>query len=455
MKESNNPSGADLNRRDFLKGSSLATLATLLTIPADQAKATAVGEDGLEAPEVTCAVIGLGFWGRERILPTLDRIPGAQIAAICDNFPPLLRRTARNFPNAEQTDDYRKILANDDIQAVIVATPTHLHKEIVIEALQAGKHVYCEAPLAHTIEDAAAIAQAAKDAHKVTFQAGLQNRSDPQRQFLLDFVRAGALGQTVMARAQWHKKTSWRQLSGVPGREKDANWRLDQETSLGLIGEIGIHQLDMATLFLRAKPEAVTGFGSILHWRDGRDVADTIQSVIEFPGGKNLVYHATLANSFDGEYEVYYGTHAAIMIRDDKAWMFKETDSPLLGWEVYARKDSFHQESGIALVMDATQLAAQGEQNPDSLPPRKDALYHALGNFLYNADQHGGAVEDFSMAFDPNDRPALERHLADLNFLRAAGYKEGYEATVLAIKANESVTSGKRLILPKELLQFV
>jgi predicted dehydrogenase len=454
MKESTNPSGSELNRRDFLKGTSLATLATLLTAPAPVAQAALNDEDELEAVDINCAVIGLGFWGRERILPTLDRIPGAQVSAICDNFPPFLRRAARNFPDAEQTEDYRKILENDDIQAVIVATPTHQHKEIVIEALQAGKHVYCEAPLAHTIEDTAAIARAAKDAFKLVFQPGLQNRSDPQRQFLLEFVRAGALGQPVMARAQWHKKQTWRQLAANPEREKIANWRLNQATSLGLIGEIGIHQLDMANLFLNARPKASTGFGSVLYHRDGRDVADTIQSVIEYPGGVNLIYHATLANSFDSDYEIYYGSHAAIMIRDDKAWMFKETDSPLLGWEVYARKDMFHHESGIALVMDATKLAAQGEQSAEALPAKKDALYHALRNFLYNASQYSGAVEDFNLAFDPNDRPALEKHLASLKLDRAAGYREGYQATVFAIKANEAITNGKRVDIPRELLQF-
>ena len=64
---------------------------------------------------------------------------------------------------------------------MIIATPTHQHKEIALDALKAGKHVYCEAPLAHTIEDARAIAQAAKAARQQIFQAGLQNRADPER----------------------------------------------------------------------------------------------------------------------------------------------------------------------------------------------------------------------------------------------------------------------------------
>ena len=65
---------------------------------------------------------------------------------------------------------------------------------------------------------------------------------------------------------------------------------------------------------------------------------DTVQAVFEFPGGVRMIYDATLANSFDGEYEMLYGSDAALMMRESKAWMFKEVDSPLLGWEVYADK---------------------------------------------------------------------------------------------------------------------
>ena len=209
---------------------------------------------------------------------------------------------------------------------------------MVLAALKAGKHVYCEAPLAGSIEDAREIALAAKAAKQSVFQCGLQMRSDPQRHFLLPFIRSGALGKTVQARAQWHKKTNWRSASPNPDREKALNWRLSQATSLGLIGEIGSHQIDQAGWFLNALPTAVTGFGSLAFWTEDRDVPDTVQAVLEFPAGVRMIYDATLANSFDGEYELLFGSDAAVMMRDGKAWMFKEVDSPLLGWEVYAAK---------------------------------------------------------------------------------------------------------------------
>jgi len=207
----NNPAPEPIgfNRRDFLKGGSLAAMMAMMGgVPLLAQTDTPPAESSAPGPKTKLAVIGLGPWGRE-ILDQLGRLPQADVAAICDNYPAMLRRSADKAPEAATTEDYRTILDNKDIAAVIVATPTPLHRDIVIAALQAGKHVYCEAPLANTMEDARAIAQAAKNAPGQVFQVGLQARSDPQRHFLLPFIRSGALGRPVMARSQWHKKQSW------------------------------------------------------------------------------------------------------------------------------------------------------------------------------------------------------------------------------------------------------
>ena len=98
-------------------------------------------------------VIGCGAWGRE-ILTHLATLPRAEVVAVCDHYESFLNRAKNAAPKAEGYLDYEKLLENKDVQAVIVATPTHQHKEIVLAALAANKHVYCEAPLAH-IPDAA------------------------------------------------------------------------------------------------------------------------------------------------------------------------------------------------------------------------------------------------------------------------------------------------------------
>jgi predicted dehydrogenase len=450
----NAETSSDLNRREFLRGGSFATLMTLLggVEILSRTPARAADLDTLVPFQINCAVIGLGTWGRE-ILATLARLKTAQVTAVCDTYPASVKRAANAAPNAKGVDDYRKILEDKEVKAVIVATPTHQHKEIVLAALQAGKHVYCEAPLANSIDDARAIARAAKESRKLVFQAGLQNRSDPQRRFLIDFIRAGAYGKPIKARVQWHKKQSWRLSSPNPERELEINWRLNKAISLGLVGELGIHQIDAASWFLNQQPVSVAGFGSIINWKDGREVADSVQALFEYPGGAALTFESTLANSFDADYEVYYGTDAAIMVRGPKAWMFKEVDSPLLGWEVYARKDTFYKETGIALIANATKLTNITEKATDEAIYTSTPLYFALESFLTNVNTVATAVDDFSATFDASDKAALEKFLADLKLTPAAGYADGYAATVMAIKANEAVVKGEKTVIGKELLE--
>jgi predicted dehydrogenase len=443
----------DLTRRDFLRGGSFAAMLSALGAvelrAQDKPKEEGATQYQTAGHPVNIGVIGCGVWGRE-IIDVLSRLPNAPVVALCDTYEAFLRRANKLAAHARPFTDYKELLAQPDVQAVVVATPTHLHKEIVLAALQAGKHVYCEAPLAHTVEDARAIAAAARAAVKVNFQPGLQTRSDPQRHFLLEFVRTGAIGKDTMVRAQWHKKESWRRAAPSSEREREINWRLRRDVSTGLAGEIGIHPIDATNWFLNARPVSVHGFGSNILWKDGRDVPDTIQAVIEYENGVRMFYDCLLTNSFDGEYEMFYGTDAALMLRGSRAWLFKEVDSPLLGWEVYAKKEQFHRETGIVLVANATKLAAQTENPDDNAEPQNTALQSALASFVHNAHTHRAGVEDFISNFG-DDLDGLKQYLATLKSARlpAAGVAEGLEATIIAVKTNEAIVKGQKITFDK------
>lgn len=447
---------SEINRRDFIRGSSAASLMALV----GGAPLAARAAEAAEAAEPTVVpikvgVIGCGVWGRD-ILNTLARIPRAEVAAVCDTYAVMLRRGKTAAPKAEGVSDYRAILDNKEIPAVIVATPTHQHKDIVLAALKAGKQVYCEAPIGHTIEDARAIAEAAKAAPFQVFQPGLGLRSDPQRRFVFDFVKAGAAGRIAKARAQWHKKQSWRRTSPNPEREKETNWRLDPAISAGLIGEVGVHQVDNLSWLMQSRPSAVTGFSSIVHWNDGREVPDTIEAVYEFPKGARVYVEATLANSFDADYEMLYGTDAAVMLRGAKAWMFKEVDAPLLGWEVYAQKDNFYKETGIALVMGASKRVSKQDAGAEPNPFEGTPLFHGLEAFVYNATVVSNAVKDFVDTFGDDDKKALAEAVeaASINNKPAATWREGYESTVIALKGNEAALRKTRLEIPDSLFDL-
>jgi predicted dehydrogenase len=404
-----------LSRRNFLKKSSMGTLFGL-TGAVEIEPAPAVHrerERRRDEETVNCALIGFGDWGRE-IADTLGRIPEANLMAVCDNYDVMLRRAERSVPEASRHTDYREVLSNPDVQMVLIATPTHLHREIAVAALEAGKHVYCEAPMASSIDDARAIALAARAVEdELIFQVGQLIRTDPQYRSVFGFVRSGALGTAVMTRMQWHAKESWRRTSPSSDRVEALNWRLDPAVSTGLIGEVGLQQLDAAYWFFQALPVSVSGFGQIRHWNDGREVPDTVQAFFEFPDGMRLFYDATLASSFDAAYELFHGSDSTIMLRDSKGWMFKEVDAPMLGWEVYARKDRFYKEEGIALLANATKLEAQGQDPAADDPNAETQLYHALKAFTDNY---------FFGPYPP-----------------VADYQRGYESAVIALKANEAI----------------
>lgn len=434
-----------VKRRDFLKTSSTATLMTMLggvRVIAQESE-SAVDEDS--GPKVKVAVLGLGRRGRE-VVDTITRMKKAELAAICDTYPDAVRRCAKLSPGAAQVADYREVLKNPGILGVVVATPTHMHKEVVLAALSAGKHVYCEAPIAHTIEDARAIARAAKAAPQLVFQPGLHLRCDPNRRELIRTFRTGALGAPVMARAQWHNKQSWRATSPKPEREAALNWRLNQTESLGLAGEILSHPVDQARWFLNQLPVAVHGLSFTALWKDGRDVPDTVQVVVEFPAGVSMFCDATLANSFDGDYEIYYGCDSAVLLRGSDIWLFKEPDAPLFGWEVYFPKETFYKETGIVLKVGASKSVPLTEAEKEKERIQRAPLYCALSTFVRNASDLDAARKEF-MDQIGDDPEALKEHLTTKVPRRPApGFLDGFQAAVTAIKANQAILSRERIV---------
>jgi predicted dehydrogenase len=421
-----------LKRRDLLGRGSALALGLLMggasALHAEELlpEATLLDDTpAVPATPVTVAVIGLGEQGRE-ILTALNYVPGATVAYVCDSYANAHKRALEIQPKAKAVEDYKQVLSDKAVQAVYVVTPSHQHKQIVLDALAAGKHVYCEAPLASSIEDAKAIAQAAIANPKLIFHTGLQLRTDPQHNHVLAFVRQGVLARIAQSKSTWHKKTSWKRTAPTDERQNALNWRLSKATSGGLMGEIGIHQVDAAAWFMKATPTSVTGFGGITFWNDGRTVQDTVQCVFEYPNNSHLTYDATLANSFDGAYELFQGSDAAVLLRDSRAWLFKEVDAPEMGWEVYAFKEKVGDDTGIALVADATKLLAQGLEpgKNRATDPTKGSLYWASNHFL-NAIRTN----------KPSD----------------VGAQVGYEATVVALKANEAALTGTKITFTKEM----
>ena len=404
-----------VDRRAFLK-TTAGTLALLLSRDGLTAAQTPEAKP-VSGPPVRVAVIGVGAWGRE-ILAALGRIDAAHVGGVCDIYEPFLKRAASGAPNAIASADWRRIIEAADIDAVVIATPTHQHRALAEAAMQAGKHVYCEAPLAASIDEARAIAAAAANVPKLVVQAGLQGRCNPLYRHVLQFVKAGVLGDVALVNAQWSRKDSWRRAAPTAERERAMNWRLEKG-SPGLMGEIGIHQLDLISQYLGPRPSSVVGQGGITAWRDGRGTADTVCCLLDFARVRATM-RVTLASSFGGASVVFQGSNSSLLLKENRGWLLKEADSPLLGWEVYARKEPILDETGIAMVADATKLLQAGKEPGKDAPiePEKPALVVALESF----------IASIRTATPP-----------------ACTAADGCGATIAALKANVAVETGERI----------
>lgn len=274
-------------------------------------------------------------------------------------------------------------------------------------------HVYCEAPIAATVEDAKSMARTARGASTVV-QAGHLGRANPVYTLAWSFFRSDSVRDLVSMQASRHRKTSWRTPASTAERERLLNWHLDPELTTGLAGEWGSHQFDVAHYFTGRTPTSVTGRGSIRLHDDGRTVPDTITTLLEFDRGEILTYNASLANSYEGTYELFRGTNAAIKLAWSHGWMFKEADAPTQGWEVYANRQQFHKDEGITLIAGATQLAEQGKLK-DGVGLERTSLYYG--------------IESFFNSIADNAEPACTMD-------------HGLKAAVVGIRAHEAVLAG-------------
>ena len=398
-----------MDRRSFL-GTAAGGLAAFAITPSLKGAALHLGLDGLRV-----GVIGAGRQGR-MLLGELQKIPGVVVAAVCDVDERRRSAGARRAAGAKEFATVAEMLDSGLIDAAIVATPTHTHREVALACIAAGVHVYCECPLANTIEDCEAITRAARSAKGVV-AAGLQGRANPVYQLAWGFFRSDSVRDLVSMRAQHNHKSSWVTPTRDQSRYKELNWRLDPEVSLGLAGELGTQQFDVFHWYTGMYPARVSGMGSIRMHNDGREVPDTIALTFEFEGGAPMQYQATLANSYEGAYEVLYGTNAAIKLAWSHGWMFKEADAPTQGWEVYANRQQFHNDEGITLIADATKLASQGK------------LKEGVG-LPYAAEYY--ALSDWIAAIAESRQPACT-------------IAEAARATAVGIAANQAVVTGRTI----------
>jgi predicted dehydrogenase len=205
------PENGNVSRRQFL--SSTAALATAFTI----VPRFVLGGVRNIPPSEKLNIAGIGVGGRGA--DNLDAVSGENIVALCDVDRQRAAPTFKRYPKAKTYADFRKMLEErKDIDAVIVATPDHIHAPATMMAIKMGKHVYCEKPLTHSIYEARMVAQAARE-HKVATQMGIQGHSGEGIRLLCEWIWDGAIGQVREVHSWTDRPGNW-WPQGIP-RPKD------------------------------------------------------------------------------------------------------------------------------------------------------------------------------------------------------------------------------------------
>ncbi len=315
----------ELTRRTFL-GAGAATAAGL-------SKAAYAANDRIQI-----GVIGTGARSHE-LMSALMELPAARIVAVTDAYKGRIER-AVDRTKAKPYANYKEILADKSIDAVVVATPDHWHKPIVIEAMQSGKDVYCEKPLTYRSSEGLDIVNTARELKRIV-QVGSQGMSSPLQRSAKEVIKSGKLGQVTMIRAAYNRNTAsgawiypippdaspdtvnWDMFLGpAPKRPFDLprffRWRCYTDYSGGIATDLFVHLCTTIHFLMDAKaPAKVMAMGELYRWKESREVPDTLNAILEYPDGFVVNLSSTFNNqtSAEGSFQIL-GTQGTITLGD-------------------------------------------------------------------------------------------------------------------------------------------
>jgi predicted dehydrogenase len=322
----------EVNRRNFLKTAALAAGPALISARGANQK-------------VNIGWIGVGTRGNAAIEWLHNAAPNdVALTAVCDTYQGFIARAKTRVKTVWGNEpatyvDYRELLADRNVDAVFIMTPEHLHRDMAVAALQAGKHVYLEKPLAHTIEEGFEIVRAWEQSGKVV-QVGTQNRSSSLYRKAKELIDQGMIGQVQYVRAFWYRNslpndpawryiipaeataenTDWdRFLGSAPKRswspERYFQWRLYWDYSGGISTDLLVHQTDIVNFMLsKTTPKTCVASGGIYRWHDDRDVPDTLSAIYEYADNFHINYSCFFGNDHYGYGEQVCGNEGTIEV---------------------------------------------------------------------------------------------------------------------------------------------
>ncbi len=336
-----------ISRRSFLAGSlAAATLAS-----------ASCSKGVMGANErIRLGVIGTG--GRSRsLMRDVNDIGGIQWVALSDIWDQRMKETEEITGPVDKIKEYRKLLERKDIDAVIIGTFDHVHSQILIDAVSAGKDVYVEKPMTSLPEQGPPAVKAVRESGRIV-SVGMQQRSIPHfAEAKKKFFDSGRIGSVNMVRTIWNGNGGYlfKVPDGIQGKPEDLDWEAclawlpqipwDAKryfnrfaywdfSSGGMTGGLFVHMIDVVHWFLGLdKPLSAAALGGIYQYDDGRDTPDNINMVVKYPKNVNVTFEATITDMKSPEVAdiVFMGTGGRLSIfREGYTFIAAEDDQEIV-----------------------------------------------------------------------------------------------------------------------------
>jgi predicted dehydrogenase len=370
---------------------------------------------------IQIALIGAGGMGNADA-DTAITVPGVKLVAVCDLYDGRIANAKKKWgADLYSTKDYKEILERKDIDAVIIATPDHWHKDISVAAMNKGKSVYCEKPMVHDITEGAAVI-AAQKANKVIFQVGSQGMSSLGNEKAKQLLKDGAIGKLNYAEGFWARMSpqgAWqytipddaspstvdwdRFVANTNKRPFDKTrffrWRNYRDYGTGVSGDLFVH-LFSSLHFVTGSigPEKIMATGGLRYWKDGREVPDIMLGMFDYPETQihpafNLSLRVNFVDGTGGtNYLRMVGSEGSMTVEWDKVTLYRnslseDSNDPLT-------QNKMASDTGRQFVYDRKQMLSPEKMEYTADKGYKGAHFDHFYNLFTAMRNNGHVTED-------------------------------------------------------------
>jgi predicted dehydrogenase len=368
---------------------------------------------------IQIALIGAGGMGLADA-NTAITVPGVKLIAACDLYDGHLVGAKKIYgSDIFTTRDYREILQRKDIDAVIVATSDHWHKDISVAAMNNGKAVYCEKPMVHDVSEGSAVVEA-QNRNKVVFQVGSQGLSSLGNEKAKELLAAGAIGKLNYAEGFWarnspggawqypipadasDKTVDWKMfLNKTSTKEFDAKrffrWRCYKDYGTGVSGDLFVHLFSSLHFITNSKgPQKIMAMGGLRYWKDGREVPDILMGMFDYAETpEHPAFNLSLRVNFvdgtaDSTYLRLVGSEGSMNVEWDKVTLIRNksyaaADDPLLATKLNVNSPIVYERKKIVEPNTTVFTAEEGY---------KGAHFDHFSNFFNAIREKKPVIED-------------------------------------------------------------